>query len=147
MLMTLLMILLMLTMLFLPDFDVSFARDATPVNDASGNALLGFPTMPKNKQEAYNVLRSYYNDRIAWITSVGDSPYSTMARVNSVTCIGDVVIYAALWNSQGKNLGSTINAGLELQCLHAQVNFAMARGGSRRFGKVWTAQPSGECSC
>jgi hypothetical protein len=34
-------------------------------------------------------------------------------------------------------------AGLELQCGHANAAFAMARGGSRRHGKVWTVQPSG----
>ena len=55
----------------------------------------------------------------------------------------DCLCFQALWNSQGPNVGATVSAALELQCSHANVAFAMARGGSRRFGKVWTAQPSG----
>ena len=124
-------------------FDEMYAKYATPVADAAGDKLYGFKTMPKTRKEAYEIWRQYYNERVAFITSVGDTPYSSMAKVNSVTCTTNMEIYAALWNSQGPNNGSTTSAALELQCKHANSAFAMARGGSRRSGKVWTVQPSG----
>ena len=74
--------------------------------------------------------------------SISFAKYYT-SKVQTFTCVSHLEIYAALWNSEGPNLNATVNAGLELQCGHANVAFAMARGGSRRFGKVWTVQPSG----
>lgn len=103
------------------NFDVQYTAYATPVKDSAGHALFGFKSMPQSKQAAYEHFRQYYNDRIAWITSVGDQPYAPMARVNSVTCVSNMEIYAALWNSQGPNAASTVNAGLELQCGHANI--------------------------
>ena len=102
-------------------FEVQYAAYATPVKDIAGNPLYGFMSMPQDKQEAYELFRQYYNDRIAWITSVGDQPYAPMARVNSVTCVSNMEIYAALWNTQGPNAAATVNAGLELQCSHANI--------------------------
>jgi hypothetical protein len=125
------------------EFDIMYARDATPYTDTQGRHLYGFTTLPKSRKDAYEEFRSYYNARVAWITSVGDQPYAPLARVNSITCVSHLEIYAALWNSQGQNREHTVAAGLELQCGHANAAFAMARGGSRRHGKVWTVQPSG----
>ena len=125
------------------DFDILYPKYATPDTDPSGRKLFGYETMPPDKKTAYEIYRDYYNGRIAWISSVGDRPYSSLARINSMTCASHMELYAALWNSQGPNAAVTASAALELQCGHANAAFAMARGGSRRFGKIWTAQPSG----
>ena len=93
------------------EFDVMYARDATPYTDGQGRHLYGFTTLPKTRKEAYEVFRNYYNTRVAWITSIGDQPYAPLARVNSITCVSHLEIYAALWNSQGPNLEHTAAAG------------------------------------
>ena len=63
------------------DFDIGFAKDATPLHDAQGRPLKGFRTMPNSSREAYEIYRSYYNSRIAWITSIGDKPYARGAHI------------------------------------------------------------------
>ena len=40
-----------------------------------GRRLYGFQTMPASREEAYEAYRSYYNGRIAWLSSVEDVPY------------------------------------------------------------------------
>ena len=124
-------------------FALAYTKEATPAVTESGTPLYGFRTLPASRREAYEYYRSYYNERVRTHTSVGDRPYAPAARVMSISCQHHLSHYAALWNSQGRNEGATINSGIELQCLHANTAFAMARGGSRRFGKVWTVHPSG----
>eukprot|EP01052_Picozoa_sp_SAG31_P034171 SAG31_NODE_3954_length_3721_cov_2.949475_6_plen_142_part_00 len=78
------------------DFDVNYQRYATPVHDSTGRPLYGFKTMPSDKRAAYETMRDYYNGRIAWISSVGDKPYSSLARINSVTCVSHMELYVRL---------------------------------------------------
>ena len=89
------------------DFDTMYARDATPYQDAQGRHLYGFTTMPQTRKEAYEVLKGYYNARVAWITSIGDTPYAPLAKVNSITCVrlsfGDRS-FSAYSNSSLKNV-------------------------------------------
>ena len=67
--------------------DVLYPEWATPDHDSEGHKLYGYRTMPPDKKTAYELYRDYYNSRVAWITSVGDQPYSKLAQVNSVTCV------------------------------------------------------------
>ena len=67
--------------------DVLYPEWATPDHDSNGHKLYGYRAMPPDKKTAYELYRDYYNSRIAWITSVGDQPYSKLAQVNSVTCV------------------------------------------------------------
>lgn len=69
------------------DYDVLYPEWATPDHDSNGHKLYGYRSMPPDKKTAYELYRDYYNSRIAWITSVGDQPYSKLAQVNSVTCV------------------------------------------------------------
>jgi hypothetical protein len=124
-------------------FQLAYIRSATPAVSESGVPLYGFGSMPASRREAYEYYREYYNERVRTITSVGDRPYAPLARVQSIVCQQHLSHYAALWNSQGPNNGATVNSALELQCLHANSAYAMARGGSRRSGKVWSVHPSG----
>jgi hypothetical protein len=150
------------------DFQKYFTNDATPFQDAKGRRLYGFQTMPGSREEAYAAYRSYCkspthhqfsstltapctacadNKRIAWLSSTGAVPYSSGAKIYSMTQVpggAALVIYAALWNSEGSNAAATVNTAVELQTGRAaNLAFAMARGSSRRFGKPWTVQPSG----
>ena len=129
------------------DFQRYFSSDATPFKDSAGKRLYGFTTMPGSRVEAYEAYRSYYNGRIAWLSSVGAVPYNPAARIYSMNQVpggGPLVIYAALWNSQGPNFNATVNTAIELQTGdEANLAFAMARGSARRFGKPWSVQTSG----
>ena len=124
-------------------FQQHYARAATPAVAEDGTPLYGFRELPKTRREAYEYYRAYYNERVRTMTSVGDRPFAPFARVQSIVCHHHLSHYAALWNSQGPNDEATANSALELQCLHANVGVAMARGGSRRSGKAWSVQPSG----
>ena len=53
------------------DFQRYFGNDATPFEDSAGQRLYGFRSMPKTRAEACGAYRSYYNGRIAWLSSVG----------------------------------------------------------------------------
>ena len=75
-------------------YDSEFKRYASPDKDANGQKLYGYKTMPASKEEAYEQYRDYYNSRIAWISSVGDQPYSSLAQINSITCVSHMELYA-----------------------------------------------------
>jgi hypothetical protein len=129
------------------DFQRYFGNDATPFKDSTGQRLYGFKSMPYSRAEAYEAYRSYYNGRVAWLSSVGSVPFHPNARIYSMNQVpggGPLVIYAALWNSQGSNFRATVNTAVELQTGdEANLAFAMARGSARRFGKPWSVQTSG----